>query len=133
MDIERGRTAVGTVADFSGWSGIKAEGKFRSMNLIAKERVLGEETEQEQKQKLEKPKHWEKPEEKMETKKNFKEMPGTKEMSINPSELKSIAVRLLPTVDKVDEENYDSVCEKAIDLAFNFLKVWDLKVSIGEK
>lgn len=49
---------------------------------------------------------------------------------VNPVELKNIAIRLMPSVDKVNSEDYDIICEKAIDLAFNFLKVWDLKVEI---
>ena len=144
-DMNDVRRNMGTVADFSNWNGIKAEGSFKHMKLSSKERVIDEEENDIPEESIE---EFVKPEikvdepkvkndnEKQETKeplkKNIREVPAANEAIINPTELKSIAVRLLPSVDKVlSGEKYAEYCEKAIDMAFTFLKVWDLKVSIG--
>lgn len=56
--------------------------------------------------------------------------PGVQEAMLNPNELKSIAVKLLPTVDKVSSEDVVKVSERAINLAFTFLRVWNEKIVV---
>ena len=146
MEDEDFRTMQGTAADFSNWTGIKAEGAFRSMNVISRERVIEPAVEEETKtdeidlSKVSNLGREEKPTEEpkqpaeeqlVEPKKDLTEMPG-KEIYANPAELKTLAIKLLPTVDKVSKEEYNSLCEKAIEMAFAFETVWSKKVSFGE-
>ena len=147
-DMDEIRSDFGTVADLSCWTGIKMEDKFRPMKFISKEKVIGEDEEQPNlafdvknninKEDLIAPNvgvEIEKnniPKRDVQ-KKNIKDIPAYQEASINPNELKNIAVRLLPSVDKVEEKDYADISQKAIDMAFIFLKVWDSKVSIGGK
>ena len=58
------------------------------------------------------------------------QMPGVQEAILNPAELKQIAIKLLPNVEKVKPEDYAQVSEMAINFAFEFLKVWNYKVSV---
>jgi len=135
-DMDDVRRNVGTVADFSNWEGIKTSGGLKSMKMLSKEKIIdnteidnsNSEAEKidDMNEKTEEIKPMEKP------KKSVDKIPAANEAIINPTELKSIAVRLLPSVDKImSGEKYAEYCEKAIDMAFTFLKVWDLKVSIG--
>jgi len=135
-DMDDVRKNIGTVADFSNWEGIKTNGGLKSMKMLSKEKVIdnteidnsNSEAEKidDMNEKTEEIKPMEKP------KKSVDKIPAANEAIINPTELKSIAVRLLPSVDKImSGEKYAEYCEKAIDMAFTFLKVWDLKVSIG--
>jgi len=135
-DMDDVRRNIGTVADFSNWEGIKTSGGLKSMKMLSKEKVIDNteiddsvsETEEvdDVNEKTEEIKQ------KLQPKKSVDKIPAANEAVINPTELKSIAVRLLPSVDKLESgEKYAEYCEKAIDMAFTFLKVWDLKVSIG--
>ena len=126
-DVDDVRNNSGTVADFSNWRGIKASGNLKPMKFSSKEKVI-DDTEDDVVP-LEKK---EEAERIFQPKKNFNEIPAANEAILNPTELKSIAVRLLPSVDKIENnEKAAEYCEKAIDTAFTFLKVWDLKVNIG--
>lgn len=124
-DMDKVRVPFGTVADFNKWD--INTGGFEHMKLSSTEKVIEpvEEKVEEQEVKAAPPIEEEskKPEEKI-------EMPSNQKY-VNPVELKNIAVRLMPSADKVNSEDYDKVCEKAIDLAYNFLKVWDLKIEIS--
>lgn len=63
------------------------------------------------------------------------EMPGVQQAYLNPNELKEIAIKLMPTVDRMPDytkESIRAVSENAINIAFEFLQVWNEKVSIGE-
>lgn len=68
-----------------------------------------------------------------------KEMPGVQQAYLNPNELKEIAIKLMPTVDKLMHNIYEplnrdamrNVSEAAINMAFEFLQVWNEKISIG--
>ena len=63
------------------------------------------------------------------------EMPGVQQAYLNPNELKEIAIKLMPTVDRMPDytkESIRTVSENAINIAFEFLQVWNEKVSIGE-
>ena len=68
-----------------------------------------------------------------------KEMPGVQQAYLNPNELKEIAIKLMPTVDKLMHNIYEplnrdtmrNVSEAAINMAFEFLQVWSEKISIG--
>lgn len=139
-NIDDVRKNVGTVADFSNWNGIKAENNFKHMKLTSKERIIEPEIDEKEKtedefdsEMAEAAKETKNIEEAPNNKKDIKNIPAVNEAVINPTELKSIAVRLLPSVDKLESgEKYAEYCEKAIDMAFTFLKVWDLKVSVGE-
>jgi len=44
---------------------------------------------------------------------------------INPVELKNLAVRLMPTADKVKKEDFEKISDNAINLAYTFLSVWN--------
>jgi len=131
------RRSIGTVADFSGWEGIKAKGGFRAMKISTKEKVIEKTDEElENDEEFENNIYVDKNKEVVEPKerKKLREIPAANEAVINPLELKSIAVSLLPKVDSLEKgEKYVDLCEKAIDMAFTFLKVWNLKVEIGEK
>ena len=127
-DMDDVRRNIGTVADFSNWEGIKTNGGFKSMKMLSKEKVIDNTEIDNSNSEAEEIKPMEKPQ----LKKSVDKIPAANEAVINPTELKSIAVRLLPSVEKVENnEKYAEYCEKAIDIAFTFLKVWDLKVSIG--
>ena len=121
-DMDKVRAPFGTVADLSKWD--INQGGFQHMKLSSAEKVIEptdeiqESTSQVSSEKLKEEKQIEK-----------MELPNNQKY-VNPVELKNIAIRLMPSVDKVNSEDYDIICEKAIDLAFNFLKVWDLKVEI---
>ena len=121
-DMDKVRAPFGTVADLSKWD--INQGGFQHMKLSSTEKVIEptdeiqESTSQVSSEKLKEEKQIEK-----------MELPNNQKY-VNPVELKNIAIRLMPSDDKVNSEDYDIICEKAIDLAFNFLKVWDLKVEI---
>lgn len=117
----------GTVADFSNWTGIKTEGNFRNMKTVIKEKIHEEQDEFEQNDTDASTLNLEN----VAKQKNFNERSAVEEGFVKPNELKSIAVRLLPTVDKINKEDYLELSEKAIDFAFAFLKVWDNKVELS--
>lgn len=126
-DMDKVRVPFGTVADLSKWD--ISPGGFKHMKLSSIEKVI-EPVEEKAETKLEEINN--KASEEFSSQKEEKiEMPSKQEY-VNPVELKNIAIRLMPSADKVNSEDYDAVCEKAIDLAFNFLRVWDLKVEISK-
>ena len=61
-----------------------------------------------------------------------REVPGTLESRLDPNELKMLAKHLLPSVDKINPEDYSKYSAMAIDFAFNFLNVWKEKIKLGE-
>lgn len=140
-DMDDVRKATGTAADFSGWNGIKAEGNFRQMKVISKEKVIDPTEEIDEEEIVEQrapsinlpPQDIDemKGEKKSPPKKDFKEAPGVKEAYLNPVELKNVAIKLMPTVDNIDPEKYEKISENAINLAFTFLNVWNQKVQVG--
>ena len=155
-DMDDVRREMGVVADFSGWKGLKYDKRFEKMKFSSKERIIDEEetadkTEEslqqgDLKMRLESANeteellrqgiseiHLSKENKRDVPKKDVKDIPAFQEAVINVNELKNIAVRLLPSVDKVEEKDYADISQKAIDMAFIFLKVWDSKVSIGGK
>lgn len=120
-DMDKVRVPFGTVADFNKWD--INTGGFNHMKLSSSEKVI-EPTEETQESILQTPL------EKLKEEEPIEKMELPNNQYVNPVELKNIAIRLMPSADKVNPEDYDMVCEKAIDLAFNFLKVWDLKIEI---
>ena len=123
-DMDKVRVPFGTVADLSKWD--ISPGGFKHMKLSSTEKVI-EPVEEKVEPNLEEINNKSSSEDSSQK----IEMPSKQEY-VNPVELKNIAVRLMPSADKVSLEDYDAVCEKAIDLAYNFLKVWDLKVEISK-
>ena len=146
--------ATGTVADFSNWKGVK-EGGFTHMKINSSEKVIepvedGEFDEQavvsevEQakstpKQDIELPKPQARQDTKQDEPTTEYDRPGTTQQAyLNPAELKSIAVKLMPSVDKLMHNIYEplsrdavrNVSEAAINMAFEFLQVWNEKVSV---
>jgi len=61
-----------------------------------------------------------------------REVPGALESRLDPNELKMLAKHLLPSVDKINTEDYYKYSAMAIDFAFNFLNVWKEKIKLGE-
>ena len=150
-DMDEVRTAPGTAADFSAWN---VENKFGKMKVTSKEKVIEPvETEQPQpegfidksKQRAERMKELEeeqarlKAEEEAEKKaeelKNEKrQRPGSNIFNINANsleEVKEMAKKLVPTVDKIKPEEYPIACELAINLALTFEGVWNEKINLG--
>lgn len=120
-DIDKARMAGGTVADFSGWN---MENKFGTMNITTKEKVIEPEVEKP------KPENIERKEASQQQKRELPNSP--KELTVNPNELKNIAIKLLPDVSKITDGDYESICDKAIEMAFAFESVWQKKIQIGE-
>ena len=149
--LDAARSGInGTVADFSNWNGVK-EGDFKHMKINSSEKVIEpidentEFDEQKEIQEIETPKEPEtKPEvnisvpPKEREEQNFKERPGVQQAYLNPVELKNISIKLMPTVDvlmanvhePLDRNIMRNVSEAAINLAFEFLQVWNEKVSV---
>lgn len=124
-DIGDVRRLSGTAADFSGWA-MGTEG-FEHMNITTKEQVVEPEVEQK------KPENVIRKEQKQKEEVEKKELPNSpKELTVNPLELKSIAIRFIPTVDKITSDKYNEICDEAIELAFAFETVWQKKIQIGE-
>lgn len=143
-DMDSTRVPFGTVADFSKWNmGVKG---FEHMKISSSEKIIEPEQgidptlkNRVNEIKKEEPKidsdlskikqeanEIAKKKIQQQEKRNIPTM-------VNPVELKNIAVRLLPSAKDIKPEEYDNVCEKAIDLAYNFLKVWNLKVEIRQE
>lgn len=153
LDAVRGG-ATGTVADFSNWKGVK-EGDFTHMKINSSEKVIepvedGEFDEQvvvpeveqskpDSQKDIELPKPQERQNMKQDEPTLEYDRPGaTQQAYLNPAELKSIAVKLMPSVDKLMHNIYEplsrdamrNVSEAAINMAFEFLQVWNEKVSV---
>ena len=177
FDMDEMRVPNGTVADFSNWKGVRADGNFKPMKITSSEKIIEPVEEQEIvsaeeqpiiKRKMDKTTEeqeiMDKTTEEQEIMDNFptppklnnvedfakdsiakkkverSEMPGVQQAYLNPNELKEIAIKLMPTIDKLTHNIYEpisidamrNVSEAAINMAFEFLKVWNEKVSIGE-
>ena len=167
FDMDEMRVPNGTAADFSNWNGVKADGNFKPMKITSSEKIIEPVEEQEIVSAEEQPiikRKMDKTTEEQEIMDNFStppklnsvedfakdsiakekversEMPGVQQAYLNPNELKEIAIKLMPTVDKLTHNIYEplsrdamrNVSEAAINMAFEFLKVWNEKVSIGE-
>ena len=167
FDMDEMRVPNGTAADFSNWNGVKADGNFKPMKITSSEKIIEPVEEQEIVSAEEQPiikRKMDKTTEEQEIMDNFptppklnnvedfakdsiakkkverSEMPGVQQAYLNPNELKEIAIKLMPTVDKLMHNIYEplsrdamrNVSEAAINMAFEFLKVWSEKVSIGE-
>lgn len=163
-DMDDVRKPIGTVADFSDWKGVSAEGNFRHMKVSSSEKVI-EPVENEtgtseedalmngpveppvikrrkaQPQVVENSGVIESPrgdmnmreQQPQQQSKSFDERPGAvRQAYLNPAELKQIAVKLMPTAEKIAPSDYEKVSEYAINLAFTFLNVWNQKVQVGE-
>ena len=102
-DMNVVRSNVGTVASFKKWDNIKQDGNVRDLKEIEKEK--------------EKPKF------------DFKELPGRTIENVSKQELKNIAIKLLPTIDKISKEDYIKVANDAIEFAFEFERVFAEKIS----
>jgi hypothetical protein len=141
--LEAARSGVaGTAADFSNWSGVK-QGDFKHMKINSTEKVFDPTEEQEfnEEEKVQEVTTEELPKEEtpieVETPKTM-DKPGVQQAYLNPTELKNIAVKLMPTVDvlltntqePLDVNIMRHVSEAAINLAFEFLQVWNEKVSV---
>ena len=151
FDMDEMRVSNGTAADFSNWNGVKADGNFKPMKITSSEPII--------KRKMEKKEQKTEEINKQEIMDNFptppklnsvedfakdsiakekverSEMPGVQQAYLNPNELKEIAIKLMPTVDRMPDytkESIRAVSENAINIAFEFLQVWNEKVSIGE-
>ena len=173
FDMDEMRVPNGTVADFSNWNGIRADGNFKPMKITSSEKIIEPVEEATEEMQIEQPiikRKMEKKEQKTEEvnkqeqmnkspeppilnkvedfdkdsivkeKVERSEMPGVQQAYLNPNELKEIAIKLMPTIDKLTHNIYEpisidamrNVSEAAINMAFEFLKVWNEKVSIGE-
>ena len=167
FDMDEMRVPNGTAADFSNWNGVKADGNFKPMKITSSEKIIEPVEEQEIVSAEEQPiikRKMDKTTEEQEIMDNFptppklnnvedfakdsiakkkverSEMPGIQQAYLNPNELKEIAIKLMPTIDKLTHNIYEpisidamrNVSEAAINMAFEFLKVWNEKVSIGE-
>lgn len=167
FDMDEMRVPNGTVADFSNWKGVRADGNFKPMKITSSEKIIEPAEEQEIVSAEEQPiikRKMDKTTEEQEIMDNFptppklnnvedfakdsiakkkverSEMPGVQQAYLNPNELKEIAIKLMPTIDKLTHNIYEpisidamrNVSEAAINMAFEFLKVWNEKVSIGE-
>ena len=162
FDMDEMRVPNGTVADFSNWNGIRADGNFKPMKITSSEKIIEPVEEQEIVSAEEQPiikRKMDKTAEEQEIMDNFptpsklnnvedfakdsiakkkverSEMPGVQQAYLNPNELKEIAIKLMPTVDRMPDytkESIRAVSENAINIAFEFLQVWNEKVSIGE-
>lgn len=167
FDMDEMRVPNGTVADFSNWKGVRADGNFKPMKITSSEKIIEPVEEQEIVSAEEQPiikRKMDKTTEEQEIMDNFptppklnnvedfakdsiakkkverSEMPGVQQAYLNPNELKEIAIKLMPTIDKLTHNIYEpisidamrNVSEAAINMAFEFLKVWNEKVSIGE-
>ena len=161
-DMDDVRKPTGTVADFSGWKGINAEGDFKHMKVSSSEKVIepienetGSSEEdmlmntpveppvykrkKQQTQEVNAPTPGETPRGNLDMQqsapqenRSYSERPGAiRQAYLNPAELKSVAIRLMPTVEKIVPNDYEKVSELAINLAFTFLNVWNQKVQIG--
>lgn len=157
--LEAARSGInGTVADFSNWKGIKeGEYKHMGMKINSSEKVIepieeGEFNEQANVQEVVKPSvelppqpqfrddvsSKQEPQVEEQEIHNMPDRPGKTQAYLNPVEMKNIAVKLMPTVDKlmpniyepVDRAAMRNVSEAAINLAFEFLKVWNEKVVV---
>ena len=168
FDMDEMRVPNGTVADFSNWNGIRADGNFKPMKITSSEKIIEPVEEATEEMQIEQPiikRKMEKKEQKTEEvnkqeqmnkspeppilnkvedfdkdsivkeKVERSEMPGVQQAYLNPNELKEIAIKLMPTVDRMPDytkESIRTVSENAINIAFEFLQVWNEKVSIGE-
>lgn len=167
FDMDEMRVPNGTAADFSNWNGVKADGNFKPMKITSSEKIIEPVGEQKIFSAEEQPiikRKMDKTTEEQEIMDNFptspklnsvedfakdsiakekverSEMPGVQQAYLNPNELKEIAIKLMPTVDKLTHNIYEplsrdamrNISEAAINMAFEFLKVWNEKVSIGE-
>lgn len=167
FDMDEMRVSNGTAADFSNWNGVKADGNFKPMKITSSEKIIEPVGEQKIFSAEEQPiikRKMDKTTEEQEIMDNFptppklnsvedfakdsiakekverSEMPGVQQAYLNPNELKEIAIKLMPTVDKLTHNIYEplsrdamrNISEAAINMAFEFLKVWNEKVSIGE-
>lgn len=167
FDMDEMRVPNGTAADFSNWKGVRADGNFKPMKITSSEKIIEPVEEQEIVSAEEQPiikRKMDKTTEEQEIMDNFptppklnnvedfakdsiakkkverSEMPGVQQAYLNPNELKEIAIKLMPTIDKLAHNIYEpisidamrNVSEAAINMAFEFLKVWNEKVSIGE-
>lgn len=135
--------ASGTVANFNGWSGIN-KGGFKPMKITSSETIIepnegikenetiiehDEATETSSDEVIEDDGRVEQ---------DLKDRPGMRQAYLNPTELKNIAIKLMPTVDKLmhniyeplDKDAMRNVSETAINMAFEFLQVWNEKVSV---
>ena len=167
FDMDEMRVPNGTAADFSNWKGVRADGNFKPMKITSSEKIIEPVEEQEIVSAEEQPiikRKMDKTTEEQEIMDNFptppklnnvedfakdsiakkkverSEMPGVQQAYLNPNELKEIAIKLMPTIDKLTHNIYEpisidamrNISEAAINMAFEFLKVWNEKVSIGE-
>lgn len=156
--LEAARNGInGTVADFSKWKGVK-EGEFKhmGMKINSSEKVIEPVENEEFDEQVSVPEMNKKPEVELPPQPQFRDeparkpepqqqetvempdRPGTQQAYLNPNELKSIAVKLMPTVDKLmhniheqlDRNTMRHISETAINMAFEFLQVWNEKVSV---
>jgi len=112
-DMDEMRTAAGTAADFSNWNVKNNFGTIKK-KIVTKETV--EEPVEENKQE----------EFSFDDK---KEIPASINVNINSlAEIKELAKNLLPTVDRVKQEEFELASELAIDFAMTFEAIWQNKI-----
>lgn len=119
-DMDDVRRSAGVIADFSRWKGIKGEGVFKKMVIRSKETVVGEE---EKKETLGKE---EKPAERVINNSTMEEAnrPGMSVLTI-PEYMKDLVIKMLPTIDKINEKDYDNTIVNAINFAIRFEHIWN--------
>jgi hypothetical protein len=111
-DMDEARAATGTAADFSNWNINNPYGTAKKKNIVkVREEVIEPPNEDEAK-----PETIEK-----------KEMPKAANVK-NLEEVKKLAERLLPTVDKVKPQEFQLASELAIDLAIVFETTWQNRI-----
>ena len=123
----------GNAADLSCWSGINLEERYMKIKTREKtdnqeEQVIYEEKRvepqmavpyaRETEQKTEAPNKYNKPGE------------FQKEIEVDLEELRETAIKLLPTADKISKDDFVVVCDKAIEMAYIFQKVFEQKIEV---
>lgn len=131
-DLDDVRRASGVVADFSNWTGISAGDNFKHMKITNKEQVFGPTEEQIENNETVREETTISSVRSEEGKVVIDESailpikPEENKIELNYDNVKDIAIRLLPTIDKIDMSNYTTYISNAIEVAKYFEKGWSL-------
>ena len=136
-DMDMVRNSSGTVADFSNWAVNNSFGTMKKPKLSSSERVIEPEVDEEEPGVVNKTKQFQEAkerqqmaEQKVEQQSEKRKPPFDVRIKSWP-EVKELAKRLLPTVDKVKVEEHPLACELAINLAMTFEAIWNEKIVKG--
>lgn len=132
-DIDDFRNRIGLAADLSCWSGINLEERY--MKIKTREKTDNQEEQVIYEEKRVEPQmavpYARETEQKMETPDKYNK-PGEfqKEIEVDLEELRETAIKLLPTADKISKDDFVVVCDKAIEMAYIFQKVFEQKIEV---